>query len=96
MDSSARGCSGQALAPLRQASAGKGERDNIDYAAIKAPTLVLAGRHDPLRIPGYTDAFVPKIPNAQLHVLETAAHMGNIECADEFNARTLACLNGIA
>jgi 2-hydroxymuconate-semialdehyde hydrolase len=49
-------------APFRQASAGKGERDNIDYAAIKVPTLVFAGRHDPLRYPGYTDAYVPKIP----------------------------------
>jgi hypothetical protein len=29
---------------------------------------------------------VPKIPNAQLHVFENAADMGNIECADEFNA----------
>jgi len=27
-----------------------------------------------------------------LHFLENAAHMGNIECADEFNSRVLAFL----
>ena len=83
-------------APFRQPSASKGERHNINYAAIKVPTLVFAGRHDPLRHPGYTDAFVPKIPNAQLHMLENAAHMGTVECADEFNERTLAFLNSVS
>jgi pimeloyl-ACP methyl ester carboxylesterase len=82
-------------APFRQAAAGKGERDSIDYSAVKVPALVFAGRHDPLRNPGYTDAFVPKIAGAQLHVFENAAHMGNIECADEFNARTLAFLRAL-
>jgi pimeloyl-ACP methyl ester carboxylesterase len=82
-------------APFRQASAAKGERDNINYAAIAVPTLVFAGRHDPLRNPGYTDAFVPHIPNATLHMFENAAHMGNIESADEFNTRTLAFLNSL-
>ncbi len=78
-------------APFRTASS-KRERDNIDYAAIRVPTLVMAGRRDCLRAPGYTDAFVPKIPRASLHVFEKAGHMGNIECADEFNERVLAFL----
>jgi pimeloyl-ACP methyl ester carboxylesterase len=82
-------------APFRQASAGKGERDSINYGAVMVPTLVFAGRHDPLRNPGYTDAFVPKIAGAQLHIFENAAHMGNIECADEFNTRVLAFLNSL-
>jgi pimeloyl-ACP methyl ester carboxylesterase len=64
------------------------------HAGRQGP-LVFAGRHHPLRNPGYTDVFVPKIPNAQLHVFENAAHMANIECADEFNARTQAFLNSI-
>lgn len=63
------------------------ERDSIEYSAIAAPTLVFAGRRDPLRAPNYTDQFLPKIPNAELHIFENAGHMGNIECADEFNAR---------
>jgi pimeloyl-ACP methyl ester carboxylesterase len=53
---------------------------------------VLAGRHDPLRKPGYWEDFVPLMPNAELHVFERAAHMGQIECAEEFNARVLGFL----
>ena len=78
-------------APFRSPG-GPSERDRIDYASIKCPVLVFAGRHDPLRRPGYTDEFVPKIPQCELHVFEHAAHMGNIECADEFNGRTLEFL----
>ena len=66
------------------------ERDAIDYSAIRVPVLVFAGRHDPLRKPGYWEDFLPLIPSAELHVFERAAHMGQIECADEFNARVLA------
>lgn len=78
-------------APFRDA-AGPRERDSIDYGAIRVPTLVMAGKLDGLRAPGYTDAFVPKIPRASLHVFERAGHMGNIECAGEFNERVLAFL----
>ena len=79
-------------APFRGPSA-VSERDRIDYAAIKCPVLVFAGRHDPLRKPGYTDEFVPIIPNCRLHFFENAAHMGQIECADEFNTRVLEFLD---
>jgi pimeloyl-ACP methyl ester carboxylesterase len=78
-------------APFREAS-GKRERDNIGYSNIRVPTLVMAGKLDCLRAPGYTDAFVPKIPRASLHVFERAGHMGNIECAGEFNERVLSFL----
>ena len=73
----------------------RGERDSIDYAGIQVPVLVFAGKHDPLRNPGYTDDFVPKIPKAQLHVFQNAGHMGNIECADEFNAAVLKFLGEV-
>jgi pimeloyl-ACP methyl ester carboxylesterase len=76
-------------APFPQDSNARRERDSIDYSAIKVPTLVFAGRYDPLRNPGYTDAFVPKIAKAQLHIFEQSGHMGNIECAEEFNSRVL-------
>ncbi len=78
-------------APFREAG-GPTERDRIDYAAIACPVLVFAGRQDVLRNPGYTDDFVPNIPNCQLHVFEHAGHMGQIECADEFNAKVLGFL----
>jgi 2-hydroxymuconate-semialdehyde hydrolase len=74
-------------APFPTAGANRRERDSIDYAAISVPTLVFAGALDPLRAPKYWESFVPKIPRAQLHVFERAAHMGNIECPAEFNAR---------
>jgi 2-hydroxymuconate-semialdehyde hydrolase len=80
-------------APFRGPS-GRSERDNIDYRAIRVPTLVMAGRLDPLRKPGYADEFVPLIATAELHMFERAAHMGNIECAEEFNRRVLRFLNG--
>ncbi|MDB5648962.1 MAG: hypothetical protein JWL62_482 [Hyphomicrobiales bacterium] len=82
-------------APFRTGGAEKRERDSIDYGTIKVPVLVMAGKHDPLRAPGYTDSFVPKISKAELHVFENAGHMGNIECADEFNTRVLAFLKSI-
>jgi 2-hydroxymuconate-semialdehyde hydrolase len=73
----------------------RGERDSINYANIEVPVLVFAGKHDPLRNPGYTDDFVPQMPKAQLHVFENAGHMGNIECADEFNAAVLKFLGEV-
>jgi len=81
-------------APFRGA-AGRGERDTIDYAAIKVPVLVIAGALDPLRNPGYTDGFVPQIPGCALHVFADAGHMGNIERADQFNARVLEFLDRV-
>lgn len=78
-------------APFRGPS-GPSERDRIAYDNIKCPVLVFAGRHDPLRNKGYTDDFVPKIPSCELHWFENACHMGQIECAAEFNKRTLEFL----
>ncbi len=82
-------------APFPREGAAPAERNSIHYEAIKVPVLVFAGKHDGLRNPGYTDGFVPKIPDARLHMFEHAGHMGNIECADEFNTTTLAFLKSI-
>ena len=82
-------------APFRDGSGDRRERDALDYGNIKVPTLVFAGRHDTLREPGYTDGFVPNIPDCELHVFEKAGHMGNIECADEFNTRVLKFLKRV-
>ncbi len=78
-------------APFRDANSS--ERAAIDYANIKIPALVFAGRYDPLRNPGYTDDFVPLMAKSELHVFEHASHLGNVECADEFNARVLQFLD---
>ena len=82
-------------APFRDGSDDRRERNAIQYGNIKVPTLVFAGKHDTLREPGYTDGFVPLIPDCELHVFEKAGHMGNIECAEEFNSRVLKFLKKI-
>ena len=82
-------------APFAEPSAAESGRAGLDYGAIAVPTLVFAGRHDRLRNPGYTDHFVPKIPDARLHVFESAGHLGNIERADEFNAAVMVFLEGL-
>jgi pimeloyl-ACP methyl ester carboxylesterase len=82
-------------APFPRDANARAERDNINYEGIAVPVLVFAGKHDPLRNPGYTDDFVPKIRKAQLHVFENAGHMGNIECADEFNSAVLKFLGEV-
>jgi len=45
---------------------------------ISAPTLVIAGRHDPATTPEAGEFIVQHTPNAKLVVLETA-HIANIE-----------------
>ncbi|MEA2954497.1 MAG: hypothetical protein QOJ96_4017 [Alphaproteobacteria bacterium] len=79
-------------APFRGPS-DRSERDNIDYRAIRLPSLIMAGKLDSLRKPGYTDEFVPLMSNATLHIFQRAGHMGNIECSAEFNERVLAFLD---
>jgi pimeloyl-ACP methyl ester carboxylesterase len=71
-------------APFRDAG-GRSERESLDYARIHIPTLIIAGVADPLRLPGYAEELTAEIPGARLHVFQNAGHMGNIECADEFN-----------
>jgi 3-oxoadipate enol-lactonase len=60
---------------------GEGIRD-MDHrpllAKIKAPTLVIAGRHDPATTLEAGEFLVEHIPGAKLAVLE-AAHLANIE-----------------
>ena len=61
--------------------------------------LLLALDHDqptdaldaPLR--DEADRIAAKLPaGTELHVFENASHMGNIECADEFNRRVITFL----
>ena len=78
-------------APFRE-PAGRSEREQLDYGAIRVPTLVIAGAHDPLRMPGYAQELAAEIPGAELYIFKNAAHMGNIECADEFNREVIGFL----
>jgi 3-oxoadipate enol-lactonase len=55
---------------------------------ITAPTLVIAGMHDPVTPPADADAIRTRIRDARVTVLD-AAHLSNVEQADAFNSRVL-------
>ena len=53
-----------------------------DLAAIRAPTLVIAGAQDPA-VPGErTQDLADGIPNCRVEVLDPAAHLANVEQAE--------------
>ncbi len=60
--------------------------------AIKVPTLILVGQHDNVTPPSASHAMKDKIPGAELYVIPNAAHMSNMENAEEFNKRLLGFL----
>ena len=56
-----------------------------ELAAIRAPTLVLAGSEDPATPPAQGEAIARRIPGARLSVLEGAGHLANLEQPEAFN-----------
>jgi 3-oxoadipate enol-lactonase len=62
-----------------------------DLAAINMPVLVIAGSLDPATPPAMAEAMVEALPDARLAILE-AAHLSNIEQADEFSRLIVAFL----
>lgn len=56
-----------------------GNVDTTPYANISVPTLIIAGARDKLRLPGYADELVGKIPGATLAMFENGGHCPNIE-----------------
>jgi 3-oxoadipate enol-lactonase len=73
---------------------GQAVRD-MDHRAllsrIKAPTLVIAGRHDPATPLEANEFIKNNIPGARLTVLD-AAHMSNVEQRDAYTATVLGFL----
>lgn len=61
-------------------------------AAIRAPTLVIAGADDPATPVDELRAVAEEIPGARLLVLEGARHLANVERAEKFNEAVLAHL----
>jgi 3-oxoadipate enol-lactonase len=55
-------------------------------SSIKVPTLILVGEQDALTPPAASQAMHEKISGSKLAILKRAAHMSNVENADEFNA----------
>lgn len=69
-----------------------GKPDDIAYEQIAAPTLIVAGADDQLRLPGYADELHRRIRGSQIKVLADCGHCPNIEQPAEFNAAVLAFL----
>jgi 3-oxoadipate enol-lactonase len=51
---------------------------------ISAPTLVLAGAQDVSTPPAVVEVLAQGIPQAEFHVVDGAAHLGNIEAPERF------------
>ena len=54
-------------------------------AAIDVPVLVIVGNEDKVTPPDLSSELARTIGGAQLHVIDGAGHLGNIEKPDEFN-----------
>lgn len=52
---------------------------------ITAPTLVLCGKEDTLTPPSLSEYLFNNIPGAQLHEIEQAGHLSNLEQPETFN-----------
>jgi len=61
-------------------------------ASISAPTLVIAGREDPVTPPSDAEDVRARIPGARTALLD-AAHIANVERAREFNGLISAFFN---
>jgi 3-oxoadipate enol-lactonase len=59
--------------------------------AIRVPTLVIAGAHDPATPPAHGALIVERIPGARMVTLD-AAHLSNIEAASAYNDAVLGFL----
>jgi 3-oxoadipate enol-lactonase len=57
--------------------------------AIEAPTLAIAGAEDPTSPPEQLESLAAEIPRASVVVIHHAAHLANVERADDFNRALL-------
>jgi 3-oxoadipate enol-lactonase len=67
--------------------------ERADLAAIRAPTLVISGRHDPATPPADGQAIASAVAGAR-YVELPAAHLSNIEAAAAFNTELIGFLTG--
>jgi len=75
--------------PKGAAAAQRGMAARRDYTAdlsnIKAATLIIVGREDPIRPISDAEFMHERIPNSRLEIIEDAAHMTNVEKPEVFN-----------
>jgi pimeloyl-ACP methyl ester carboxylesterase len=82
-------------APTASVRSDFGHPDNTPYEQLTVPTLVIAGAHDPLRIPGYADDIAARMPSGRALVYGDCAHMPHAEAAERFNEDTLEFLSKV-
>lgn len=70
------------------------ERDRLED--ISVPSLAIVGEHDQLTPPWYHEYLAEHIPDAELAVLEDAAHLAMLERPTAFNAAVSAFLDRLA
>jgi pimeloyl-ACP methyl ester carboxylesterase len=62
-----------------------GRSDETPYGNIPVPALIIAGKEDKLRLPGYARELAERFNDAELHVIEGSGHCPHIERADDVN-----------
>lgn len=65
-------------------------------AALRCPTLLLAGEHDPIWPPAAIQGIADAMPDARMEVIPGAGHSPYFEQPDAFNARLAAFLGDAA
>ena len=60
---------------------------------IEAPTLIVVGANDPGTPVALSEAMQERIPGSKLVVLESAAHLSNVEQAERFNEAVTSFLS---
>jgi len=63
-----------------------------ELAAIRVPTLLVAGSEDKTAPPAVMQKMAQKVPGAEYVLLEGCGHLGPMDRPDEFNAALLAFL----
>lgn len=71
---------------------GRNRHAETRYEAIRVPTLIVAGRQDYLREPGWADQLAAQIPAGRVVWFEEARHCPHIDCAEAFNQTVLQFL----
>jgi pimeloyl-ACP methyl ester carboxylesterase len=64
---------------------GLGRVNEAEARGIRAPTLILWGKHDKLLDPSDAELLNRLIPNSRVHLFDAAGHIPQIEQRDQFN-----------
>jgi pimeloyl-ACP methyl ester carboxylesterase len=72
-----------------------GASDNTNYENIVVPVLIIAGKNDKLREPGYSGQVAARIRASEHLIYEDCGHCPNIEQAERFNADVIAFLRRV-